>query len=293
MEKFIFEVIPPPACWEPEKIENWAKKTASFLKERGIHLLNIPEVVDETTRKSRTVPFNAKVDTLLFAKETQKFFPEIDPIINKISVMRPPAEFEEWAENAIARDNIKHLVLVGGEDPSIKYPGYEVTDATKFIKKKYPSVNVGGITIFTRPDEPERMLAKMENGISFFVSQIIFETANMVQVLTELKKLVDEEGREMPDIYISIAPGTRKKDIEFMKWLGVEFPSAILSYFMKNDENVTERTFEVITRVIDDLARFTKRTGVNLGINFEHVMYNNLDVTFRLIDRIRGVYILP
>jgi len=242
--------------------------------------------VDETTRnKERTVPFKEKIDNVdfsLFLNEREEIF----PIINKICVRLKKKEFEKWVENAYEK-GIRHILLVGGESSKIKYPGYSVSEAARYIKRNFPDIKLGGITIFTRNKEPYRILEKMKSGIEFFVSQIIFETSNMKQVLLHLWRLTKIENFEFPKIYISLAPAKRIKDIEFMKWLGVEFPTAVHFYITENERKVESRTFEVIERMLDEIFDFTEREKIKVGFNIEHVMYSNLELSEKIIEEIK------
>ena len=124
----------------------------------------------------------------------------------------------------------------------------------------------------------------MNSGIDFFISQIIFETANLKQVALNLSKYCKEEGIKFPRIYISLSPASRCKDIEFMKWLGVEFPSAVMLHLTEgNDENVEARTFEVLERVLEELFHFMVMEQIELGFNIEHVTYTNLELAEKLV----------
>lgn len=285
-ERIIFEVIPPPLDWKEEKILNFSEKIKRIMKENRIKFLNIPEVMDERTReKERNVPYKPKIDNIEFSEYLKKTF-NFEPIINKICVRISKKEFEEWVKKAYEK-GIRYIVLVGGESSKIKYPGYSVIEAAKFIKKNYPDIKLGGITIFTRNREPYRILEKMKAGIELFVSQIIFETSNMKQALIHLWRLTKLENIKFPDIYISLAPAKKIRDIEFMKWLGVEFPTAINFYITENERKVETRTFEVIDRMLYEIFDFAYKERLNLGFNVEHVMYSNLELSENIIKKIK------
>jgi len=285
MERILFEVIPPSMSWTLERIENWARRASDIMRKNSISFLNLPEVVNET-RGERIVPFSQKIDNLLFSDIVKKYFDDIKPILNKICVRMDRSEFDNWV-NRVFKKGIRHIIFVGGESSSIEYPGYSVLQAAGRVKKKYFDINIGGITILTRRSEPENMYEKMKAGISFFVSQIIFETSNIKQVLINLRRITDEKGMQMPKIYISLTPASRIKDIEFMKWLGVEFPSAILSYLTEYESKVEERSFEILDRTIDETIEFMVKEKIKLGFNVEHVMYNNLELSEQLIEEIK------
>jgi 5,10-methylenetetrahydrofolate reductase len=281
----IFEIITPPQSWPEGKVRGWASRVARILEANDLTRLNLPEVVSESRDGSRRVSFLKKMDNVRFGEVVREVSPGVTLIPNKISVRVSPERFRDWVGEVYDR-GVRDLVLVGGESHRIEYPGWSVPEAASFVRENYPDVRLGGITIFTRPREADRIVAKMKAGIDFFCSQIVFETANLKQVTAQLDRRCREEGLRFPDVYVSLTPASRIRDIEFMTWLGVEFPSAVLGYLVEEEERIEERTFEVVERVIGEVSDFTAKEGIRLGFNVEHVMYSNLELSERILDRI-------
>ena len=281
MDRIIFEIITPPETWDRAKVEEWAGRICEILKSHALRSLNIPEVVNETRNGERRVRYIPKIDNVSFARILARACPDSVPVLNKISVRLRKPEFEKWV-NGIYEQGVRRLVVVGGELPDYPYPGYSVLEATEWIKSNFKDMEAGGITIFTRPHEAERIAAKMRAGVDFFVSQIIYETANFKQVMIELEKI----EKRFPPIYVSLAPAARIRDIEFLLWLGVEIPSAILAYLAKDEEGVEERTCEINMRVLEEIFQFIEKKSYRLGFNVEHVIYTNLGLSERLLEEI-------
>lgn len=287
MDKLLYEVIPPPLKWSKEQISEWTEKTLKLLQQEKIKSINIPEVVSESREEERTVPLLEKIDTLSFINHLLQFSPSLTSIPNIITVHRSEKEILDWIKNAYEL-GIRHLILVGGEKSTIQYQGMPVTEAASMIKLRYPDLILGGITIFTRKGEHRRILRKMESGIEFFVSQIIYETANMKCVLLNLVKLCQKAGYSLPRIYLSLAPAEKKADIEFLQWLGVEFPTALHAYFTgADDQSVESRVDEMIDFVLEELKYFISRKHFNLGFNVEQVMYHNQKSAENLIRHMK------
>jgi len=283
MDPVIFEIIPPPKAWAKERVEGWVESIVKLLETTGINMLNIPEVVAEA-RENRPVPYREKVPVEEFAALIRKRCTTIEIMLNHITVIRPFEKFREWFDKRIS-EGYKYFVLVGGESSKIGYPGPSVFEAAEWAKSNYPDVKLGGITIFTRKNEAERIIRKMNAGIEFFVSQIIYETENMKQILFELEKKISIN--EFPFIYVSLAPVVRNRDIEFIKWLGVEFPTAVLSYFSMDETKLAEHSCEILWRIVDEINRLKERYGKErIGINFEHVMYNNLEISEVMLSQL-------
>jgi len=284
MKRISLEVIAPPKAWQVNAVKQWAATVARILDTHGISCLNLPEVVEETRPGRRTVPHSSKMDPVRFGELIRSQRPDVTLIPHKRSVRLPTKEFARWVQKVHDR-RIRHIVAVGGESHTINYPGLSVPEAATFVRQSFPSMKVGGITIFTREDEVERIVAKVKSGITFFLSQIIFEASPMKQVLSELKTRCENERLEFPDIFVSLAPAARTRDLEFMRWLGVQFPPTLLSLLANKDEpRVEARTFEVLKRLIDEVVEVMAKVASNVGFNIGHVVYDNLDLSERLIE---------
>lgn len=287
MEQIIFEILPPPATWEDERVDKWSSDVCEMLKRENFSLVTLPEIVYETHEGSeRSIAYIPKFDNLHFASILTEQISSLEIIPNKISVRLTRNQFESWVEH-IYNKGIRHLVLVGGEHSAQSYPGYNVIDATRYVKGKFPDMKVGGITIFTRKGEARRIVEKMKAGMDFFFSQIILEASNMKVVMLKLNKLCKEENLPFPEVYLSLALATKIKDIEFMRWLGVEFPTAIHSYLTESEDNIEERSEEVVDMLLDEIFSFKERENIKIGFIIEHVMYNNLYLSEKLFNDVR------
>jgi hypothetical protein len=286
-EPIIFEIIPPPVTWDQAKIEEYADQVAFTLTESGISLIAIPEVINESREGERKTDFVNKMDNILFSDLLKKRMPQLESILFKISVRLPKNEFEAWID-IVYQKGIRYVTIVGGESGMINYQGYSVKDAIRYITKKYPSIHVGAITIFTRPDEPERIIEKIKAGAGFFFSQIIFEAANMKQVALNLSKLCKKDNIPFPMIYLSLALASKPRDIEFMKWLGVEFPSAVFAYLTSDrEEEVEQRTLETVKTTLDEIQHFSEKEHLEVGYNIEHLMFGHLHLSAKLCKQIK------
>ncbi|MCE5315907.1 MAG: methylenetetrahydrofolate reductase [Parachlamydia sp.] len=286
MENIIFEILPTPEKWSDEKIQKWCIDVCALLRRENLLTINLPEVVEEERGGERNVGYTPKLDNLHFSGLLKQHLHGLITIPNKICVRMPKAEFEKWVAHAYER-GIRHLILVGGER-DIEYPGYTVMEATRFVRRHYPDVKIGGIAIFTRKNEARRLMDKMQAGMEFFISQIIFESANMKQIVHNLARLCQEEGRAMPRLYLSLALAARTRDIEFMKWLGVEFPTAVHAFLIESgEEKVEEGSLEVVDTMLEDIFHFMEKERVDLGFNIEHVMHTNLHLSEKLFKNIK------
>ncbi|MCX7946970.1 MAG: methylenetetrahydrofolate reductase [candidate division WOR-3 bacterium] len=281
--EIIFTVIPPPLEWDISKVERKAFEVANITKVLDINFISLPEVVEERSRGHRIIPFKMKIDNVVFGEMIKSFDRDLEIIVNKISVIMDKQEFESWIEQNSKKFN--YLLIVGGESSKIRYEGYYPIPATIIARNHFK--NIYGITIFHRRDEAKRLLEKTKAGMKAFVSQIVFELESAKFVINEYIKLCREENIEPSKIFISFAPVSQLKDVEFLKWLGVYIPKDIESFILEDEKKLEKRSIEIIESLFHELCFLNIN---NLGVNIEHVMYNNLQVAAYTVHRIKEIW---
>ena len=277
----ILTIIPPPRQWEPARVDRKAFEIATLTRAIGIDTVSIPEVIEEKSRGERTIPYRLKVDNAYFGRLLRKHNPQLTIILNKVVPVMKKDEFERWLQEH--SPEYQHLVLVGGESSRIQYPGYSPTEAApiaaRYVKHLY------GITIFHRRNEAARLLKKTKAGIGAFFSQIIFDLCHVRETLDEYYYLARKEGIKPARIYISIAPISRERDLDFIKWLGVMIPYELEKRFRENPDRMEGLSLEVIRNLVEEISKWE----YDLGINMEHVMLNNLHLAGYALHRINGI----
>ena len=287
--KVIFEIVPPPLNWNPEEVSSYHKQVCNVLNGQGVKKISIPHVVEEERKEAgeRTKPFDEKENPISFGKRLQEFVPSLDFVPFKVSVLAPKDEFHKWIKENYEQ-GLREVVIVGGESSEKVYSGYQVTEAVTYIKKNFPDMKVGAVTIFSRKQESERMLAKLKAGVDFFYSQILFEMEDAKDVLKQFFQKCQTEGLEFPDIYLSLAVASQVRDIKFMKWLGVKFPTDSFNYLIANENptEVSNRTLEVTGKLIKEITSFADLEGIPIGFKVEPVMYENVELSQKLYEQI-------
>jgi hypothetical protein len=287
-QNIIFEIIPPPRSWETEKVLKWIDDIEKIVKKEDIVFINLPEIIDESRgNEKRNFPFEKKLDNLKFSHILQRRYSSMGCILNKIIVRRSRSEFCKWVEQAYGM-GIRQLLLIGGESHEIEYQGFSVEEGASYIKQNFPEIEIGGVTIFTRNNEAMRIYKKMQCGIDFFCSQIIFETGNFKQIVLELKEICEANQIAFPKLFISLSPASEIRDLSFIKWLGVEFPSAVYSYLIDSPSEVEKRCFSILDRILDEIFYFQELSELTFGFNIEHVRYTNLQLASQLIGMVKS-----
>lgn len=290
MNPSILEIVPPPMQWSKSEIDHYIQQIIHLLKNLKINSICIPEVVEEDREGVRTIAFAPKMDPYEFSCLIKKDYPDLIPILFKVSVIMNKNDFMGWVKE-VYQNGIRQIVLVGGGRHDKIYPGYTVAEATQLIKQHYPQMKVGAMTIFSRINEELRIFEKLKAGVDFFYSQIVFETMNAKLVLSHLRQLCQQNALSFPPIYISLAVAAAKEDVGFMKWLGVEFPSAVYHYLVEpTKKSLSEKTMEVNEMLLDDFNYWRQKEDQPLFFKVEHIIYNNLNLSAQLYQAVQRVF---
>ncbi len=258
------------------------------LKKVGLAGVNVPEIVNGHYQTVEPRGFAVALHRLLGVR----------PIVNRITVHHKLPELISWTTQSSHGFGIKDLVLVGGEKSTEEYPGPGVNESLRALR---PQVHrsggtLGVITIPTRRresnDEPQRLLAKQEAGASYAISQILCEPIAAQRLQKDLAAAAKAADKPAIPILWSLAPVSKTRDIEFLKWLGVEVPAAHGTAILGRTGNAAriEESHvrnEAIVRSI--LEHAETNNLVAPGFCIEHVMLSNIEAAIGLVERIRAL----
>jgi len=280
----LFEVVPPAAA-KPEAIESSLRELQQVRK--VVDAINLPEIHDEDRPGERTSKFIARVEPRLFGSRIRQEL-GIEVVINRVTVHDP--EPERWFRETLDQSGIGNWVLVGGESPEIRYPGPGPTQATGLVKSLGLPVSLGGITIPSRANEPERIRAKHAEGMEFFTSQVMFDSNDLVWLIQRLNSL---EAR----IFISFAPVSHRRDVEFLRWLGVDIPRDLDRFLLGSEQSATasaatclERSIDLAQRILMDVFDNLPPDPPPIGLNIEHINRRNFAPALAMLDRLGNLY---
>lgn len=114
------------------------------------------------------------------------------------------------------------------------------------------------------------MLAKQDSGVSFFVSQILYD-ANAAKNL--LADYIDEcERRDVaprPVVFTHSVCGS-VKTLEFLDWLGVQVPHWVQRDLRRADDTLDTSVAQAKT-IAQDMIQYGRRIGVPVALNVESV----------------------
>lgn len=284
----IFFELVPPVAGKPEVVES-ALAELRGIKSR-VDAINLPEVRDESRGTERTYKFKARVEPRVLSERIHREL-GLEAVVNRGVVYEPGAG--RWAEESWQEYGVRNFVLVGGESSRVRYPGPSVTEAAREIKAAGLPATLGGITLPSRAQEAERVRRKAEAGLSFFTSQILFDSNDIVWLIHRLNGL---EAR----IFLSFAPVGAPRDIEFLRWLGADVPADLDRFLIRGDKESEERS-HVAERAFDRSLKLARGILMNvfdnlppdpppLGLNIEHINRRNLPGALKMLESLGSLY---
>jgi len=258
---FLFGTVPPRKTVPFAKVEECARKLVSDVAQLGVDAIVVYEVQDETGRvlgKERPYPFAPSNEPLEFAVLLKKYLQErnllIECVIYRALPYHSREEFLQFLDDA-ARSNCNTIALVGGT-PSADV--LSIDEAAKIARERTESFCIGGVTLAERHrdrgDEHKRVAAKVDQGLSFFTSQVVYNADNAISFLQDYSRLCKAENRKPARIIFTFAPFGLEETAQFLRWLGVELPDGTYKRVMSK-ENSQERVNEAVNICCENLKR--------------------------------------
>ncbi len=282
----IFFELAPPAEGKPEAQESAVAEVQRI--KPLVHAINLPEIRDESRGAERSFKFIQRVSPSIFGHRLQAEA-GVEVVINRGVVYQ--ADSAGWFREIYQGFGIRHVILVGGESSKICYPGPNVVEAAhEILATGLPAV-LGGIALPGRAREVERIRRKAGAGICFFTTQVLFDSNDIVWLIQRLNGL---QAR----IFMSFAPVTTRRDLEFLRWLGADVPADLDRYLTSGDspesgtdgERLFEPSLKLAQTILMDVFDNLPPDPPPLGLNIEHINRRNFPGAVRMLERLGNLY---
>ena len=286
----VYEILPPRE--KDGTLNSYAANISSLLSQTHIDAINIPEVRDEIARGERPVKNQLRAEPREFGKLLQDIV-GIESIVNRVVVHQALDKEMVWLEETYNKYEIENLITVGGESRNITYPGPSVNEALEAIKQNLTlDVLCGGISIPSREKESLNLIEKSNNGAEFFTTQVLYDSSKIIKMISHYQKRCDEQNTFPRRLLLSFAPVSSKKNIKFLKWLGVDIPTDTEKYLNENDQIMTEKSMEIAINVLNETLTFLNENKivVPIGLNVEHIMSYNFQASIEMLQELARIY---
>lgn len=287
-----YGITPPKSDTSAERIAEIAEKTIARIMPLEIDALIVYDVQDESARtaEERPFPYLNALDPFLFASG---YLQQLN--VPKI-IYRPAGKFSEEELSVWLDDMHKHQfhpVFVG--IPAPDFPVKTSLPAAYRIWSKYSDTSViGAVTIPERheilKDEDRRILAKVDSGVSYFISQCIFNLAYASQVVETLSRTCKEEYKKIPTIIFTLTACGSIRTLQFLEWLGIHIPDDLKNELSQTD-NMLERSVNICLDIAEKLAVFCAERSVPFGFNIESVAIkkDEIEASIYMVNRIAAM----
>ena len=288
-----YEILPPRE--KDGTLNSYAETISSLLSQTHIDAINIPEVHDEIGRGDRPVTNQKRGEPREFGMLLQNIV-GIEAIINRVVVHEPYEEQMRWIEETNTAYEIENMIIVGGESSKVDYPGPTVNEMLRTIARGYNSnggdIFCGGIAIPSRKNESKNLIRKSEHGSEFFTTQVLYDAENINKMINNYQSRCNELDTFPRRILLSFAPVSSQKNIEFLKWLGVEIPDDTERYLKGRPGSMTERSLDVAVEVLNEILDFitVNNLKVPVGLNVEHIMSYNFQSSVEMLQELARIY---
>lgn len=274
----LFGIVPPPYNVKEEKVISNVQDFANAIKDlEGIDGINIYDIREEKgrTEEERPFPFVTTWEPRYYGKIVKKYIHSeiiLYCAINEIF----KSDLEKWLHSTYTDYDSKILVLVGKSSTSESSIGYSVLEAAEYIKKHELGFLTGGITIPERhrdkDNEHQLLLEKYRHGISFFTSQLVYNSDNAISLLADYDELCREKGIQPAQIIFAFAPFGSEQTVAFLRWLGVELPDGtvkrVLKRFRGNSKHCVIESMEICRENFKRILEYIERYDLQVPVGF-------------------------
>lgn len=275
----LYGITPPKTQMATEKVKEIAKKTVNTLCSLDMDALVVYDVQDESARttEERPFPFTSALDPFEYASQYLQQL-AVPKIIYRPAGKFTKEELSQWLHGL--KINGFYPVFVG-----LPAPDYVVkttlNEAYEIFSQHADHSVVGAVTIPERhavlKDEDARILDKVDSGVSYFISQCIFNVDYTKTVLEDLLAACMNRKQELPTIIFTLTICGSAKTLQFMEWLGIHVPENIKEE-LKISSDPVGRSVEIAIAIASDLIRFCQERSIPFGFNIESVATRKAEV---------------
>ena len=269
---YFIGTTPPKSDTPLDKVTEIAEKLLDRVSDIDFDGLIVYDIQDENSRisKPRPFPFKSTHDTRLYSSLLNE--KSTRPVITYKSVVQSNCDdFNEWANEAWQKYGVKDVVLVGSPSKDNKI-SLSLSDAYKTLVDNPHDFFIGGVTIAERhasnKNEHERLMAKHQQGCSFFISQAIYNPQATIDLLTRYAIECQKQGIKPQRLILTFSPCGSEKTLEFIEWLGVNVPEAT-SLRILNAQSPLYESIQFCVNSLQQILDAVLPYDLPLGLNIE------------------------
>lgn len=293
----LFYGLTPPKAHTPlDKIASIAARQMARLQPEALGFaldgLVLYDLQDESSRTDlpRPFPFMATLPPEQYAREYLAGLP-VPKIIYQSVGKHTGETLKQWMSDRAARGDAAVFVGSPSKHQSASLGLREAYDLRNAFGHDFP---LGGVAIPERHakkgDEHERVLEKMRQGCSYFISQCVYSIESAKDFLSDYAYGAARREVEPSPIVFTLTPCGSLKSLQFMEWLGIAIPR-----WLKNDlshaQDILSQSVRACLSIAEDLSEFAAAKKLPIGFNVESVAIRKeeIDASFELLGAVKGL----
>lgn len=286
-----YGITPPKVSWDPARVHEVAARQSERIARLAIDAVVVYDLQDESLRNDaeRPFPFERTVDPVRYAYDVLNL--EVPAVTYRCVATLTAQALEQSLAEGEANGGLTVFVGAASRDQEVITSLREAYDLRRGLGSAVP---LGGVLIGERHrrrrDEHRKVLAKVDAGCSFFVTQAVYSTTATKDVLSDLQVACDEEDRPVPPVVVTLTPCGSARTLTFLRWLGVEVPVWLENDLLRASDTLAE-SVDVCAGVFSELWSWAGARDIPLGCNVESVSLAGAEIeaSVDLVTRVGAI----
>ena len=288
-EFLLFALTPPRLADAGDRAQEIADATLARLQPLGLDGLVLYDIADEELRNptERPFPFMPTLDPAAFLEDNLTTWSKPVVVYRAVGKYARP-ELETWLAG---QDSSRVMAVLVGAASSQAQTMTSLADAQALSRRANPKLMLGGVAIperhSRRADEHERLLAKQDAGVRFFVTQVVYDVNAAKNLVSDYHYACAANGTAAAPIVFTFSVCGSMRTLEFLRWLGVDVPRWIEND-LKHATDTLAASYHVALSAATDLIAYCRDLGAPFGINVESVSIRRVEIEMavRLAQRL-------
>ena len=288
----LYGMTPPKENTEVPRVIEIAKKHLDRIKNLAIDGIVLYDIQDESNRVEAERPFPF-LPTLEPQNYSNNFLKGLDlpKVLFQCVGKHDESSLKNWMHENIKNGDLAAFV---GNSSSEQRTALTMKDAYALRKEHALQMPIGGVAIperhYMKKDEHIRMFEKIQNGVSFFTTQAVYNVEASKNMLSNYYYYSKDLSIPMVPVMMTFSPCGSIKTMQFMKWLGIHFPKWLKNDLMHSEDILGEST-ETCLRTFKELLNYSLRKGIPIGCNIESVSVrkDEIDASVELLANMKDL----
>ncbi len=288
----LYGMTPPKENTDIAKVSEIASKHMDRIKSLDIDGVVLYDIQDESARNEDARPFPF-LPTFEPQKYSGDFLEGLDlpKVLFQVVGKHDEVSLRTWMNKNV---NNGDLAVFIGNSSSAQATDITMNKAFSLRSEYADSMLIGGVAIperhYAKKDEHLRIASKINNGVSFFTTQAVYNVEASKNMLSEYYYHSKKNNLPLVPIMMTFSPCGSTKTMDFMKWLGIHFPKW-LKNDLTNSQDILGASIDTCVRTFTELVDFSLKKGIPIGANIESgsIRKDEIDASVELLENVKDI----